>query len=74
MSGFVHTSRGALHYAAVSAPTRLAPNQRGIVPNTLKQRVKHLVVVIFENRSLGTMLGWLYPDGEPLLTVRPPGS
>ncbi|MEX3582765.1 MAG: hypothetical protein VB137_09335 [Burkholderia sp.] len=44
------------------------------MPNTLKQRVKHLVVVIFENRSLGTMLGWLYPDGEAPLTVLPPGS
>ncbi|MEX3613187.1 MAG: alkaline phosphatase family protein, partial [Burkholderia gladioli] len=29
---------------------------------------------MFENRSLDTMLGWLYPDGELPLTVLPPGS
>jgi phospholipase C len=27
-------------------------------------QIKHVVVVMFENRSFDNMLGWLYPSGE----------
>ncbi|WP_353063782.1 alkaline phosphatase family protein [Tunturiibacter psychrotolerans] len=27
--------------------------------------IKHIIVVMFENRSFDNMLGWLYPDREP---------
>jgi phospholipase C len=37
-------------------------------------KVKHVVVVMFENRSLDTFLGWLYPDGERPKAVLPEGS
>jgi phospholipase C len=37
-------------------------------------KVKHVVVVMFENRSLDTFLGWLYPDGERPQAVLPAGS
>lgn len=40
-----------------------------ILPN-----VKHIVVVMFENRSFDTMLGWLYPDGDRPNVVLPAGS
>jgi len=43
------------------------------VPNIL-ETVEHVVVVMFENRSLDTMLGWLYPNGSFPGTVLPVGS
>ncbi|WP_246793848.1 alkaline phosphatase family protein [Burkholderia perseverans] len=42
--------------------------------STILPNVKHIVVVMFENRSLDTMLGWLYPEGAAPQTVLPPGS
>ena len=38
------------------------------------ERIRHVVVVMFENRSLDTMLGWLYPDGDLPQRVLPRGS
>ncbi|PLZ04060.1 phosphoesterase [Burkholderia sp. WAC0059] len=38
------------------------------------QNVRHIVVVMFENRSLDTMLGLLYPDGALPERVLPAGS
>ena len=38
------------------------------------ENVNHIVVVMFENRSLDSMLGWLYPDGEMPQAVLPAGS
>ncbi|RFU49205.1 alkaline phosphatase family protein [Paraburkholderia sp. DHOC27] len=43
------------------------------MPNIL-ENVEHVVVVMFENRSLDTMLGWLYPAGSTPSTVLPAGS
>jgi phospholipase C len=40
----------------------------------IMENVKHIVVVMFENRSLDTFLGWLYPDGERPKCVLPAGS
>ena len=37
-------------------------------------QIEHLVVVMFENRSLDTMLGWLYAPGERPNVVVPAGS
>ena len=37
-------------------------------------KVKHIVVVMFENRSLDTMLGWLYSNGNQPGLVLPVGS
>jgi phospholipase C len=41
---------------------------------SILQNVKHIVVVMFENRSLDAMLGCLYPDGAPPAHVLPAGS
>lgn len=38
------------------------------------QNIKHIVVVMFENRSFDTMLGYLYPDGTTTGPVLPAGS
>ncbi len=38
--------------------------QAGPAPMPIEQVIDHLVVVMLENRSFDTMLGWLYPDGE----------
>ena len=43
------------------------------VPNIL-ENIEHVVVVMFENRSLDTMLGWLYPNGSLPGKVLPAGS
>ncbi|WP_343050109.1 alkaline phosphatase family protein [Burkholderia guangdongensis] len=40
---------------------------------TILPNVKHIVVVMFENRSFDTMLGWLY-DGAAPNVVLPPDS
>ena len=37
-------------------------------------KINHLVVVMFENRSLDNMLGWLYPTGAIPQVALPPGS
>ena len=37
-------------------------------------QIEHIVVVMFENRSLDNMLGWLYPPGAFPATVLPTGS
>ncbi|MDN5795984.1 MAG: hypothetical protein L0H79_09580 [Intrasporangium sp.] len=31
----------------------------------MRDKIDHVVVVMMENRSLDSVLGWLYPDGEP---------
>ncbi len=36
--------------------------------------IKHIVVVMFENRSLDNMLGWLYPEGTIPSVIVPPRS
>lgn len=33
-------------------------------PTRMREVIEHLVVVMLENRSFDTMLGWLYPDPE----------
>jgi len=38
------------------------------------ENVEHIVVVMFENRSLDTMLGWLYPNDSLPATILPVGS
>ncbi len=35
-------------------------------PDLLQQEIKHIVVVMLENRSFDNLLGWLYRDDEPL--------
>ncbi|CAB3760360.1 alkaline phosphatase family protein [Paraburkholderia solisilvae] len=40
-----------------------------ILPN-----IKHVVVVMLENRSFDTILGWLYPDGTAPGVMLPAGS
>lgn len=40
----------------------------------IMEKVKHVVVVMFENRSFDTFIGWLYPDGERPKSVLPAGS
>ena len=37
-------------------------------------QIEHVVVVMFENRSLDNMLGWLYADGSAPAVVLPPAS
>lgn len=41
---------------------------------TILSKVKHIVVVMFENRSLDNMLGWLYPAGTAPAVALPAGS
>jgi len=38
------------------------------------EQIEHIVVVMFENRSLDNMLGWLYPAENPPKIVIPAGS
>ena len=45
----------------------MAKKQRGqtaAAPNRLDQ-IRHIVVVMYENRSFDNLLGWLYEDGPP---------
>jgi phospholipase C len=37
-------------------------------------QIKHVVVVMFENRSFDNMLGWLYPSGEAQPSQFLPGT
>jgi hypothetical protein len=37
-------------------------------------QIKHVVVVMFENRSFDNMLGWLYPTGEAQPSQFLPGT
>jgi phospholipase C len=37
-------------------------------------QIKHVIVVMFENRSFDNMLGWLYPDGAPQPSHFLPGT
>jgi phospholipase C len=46
---------------------------RGLAVPTILPNLKHIVVVMFENRSFDTVLGWLYDGGAPNV-VLPPGS
>ncbi len=41
---------------------------------TILSPIKHIVVVMFENRSLDHMLGGLYPSGSAPSAVLPPGG
>jgi phospholipase C len=36
-------------------------------------RIEHVVVLMLENRSFDSMLGWLYESDEPSHTIGPPG-
>jgi phospholipase C len=42
--------------------------------STILGQIKHVVVVMFENRSLDNLCGWLYSAGPPPSVFLPPGS
>ena len=45
------------------------------VQNNVPSRIKHIVYLMLENRSLDNVLGWLYPDGKrPDRVIAPLGN
>lgn len=55
------------------AATR-APHEKENAVAKILENVEHIVVVMFENRSFDTMLGWLYSPDAPPAHVLPPQS
>lgn len=44
------------------------------IHNNVATRIKHIVYLMLENRSLDHVLGWLYADGQrPARVIAPPG-
>ncbi|WP_049973736.1 alkaline phosphatase family protein [Azospirillum sp. B4] len=44
------------------------------VARTVLPRIKHMVVLVMENRSLDNLLGWVYDPAHPPAGYVPPGS
>lgn len=51
-----------------------APHEKENAVAKILENVEHIVVVMFENRSFDTMLGWLYSPDAPPAHVLPPQS
>ena len=47
-----------------SAAHRLLNEKEAAMPNEQLKRIEHIVVLMLENRSFDSMLGFLYPDSH----------